>query len=296
MWPMAKRILLFLTVNILVLTTLTIAWSIVSAYFGLEPNTLTTLLGFSLVFGMGGAFVSLFLSKLMAKWMFRIQIVDPRSPDPQLRQLVQTVHEMARRSNLPKPPEVGIYDSPEVNAFATGPSKRSSLVAVSSGLLQRMRQDEVEGVLAHEIAHISNGDMVTMTLIQGIINALVIFLARVVAGIVAGNADERARPMMHFALVIGLQIVFSILGSIVVNWFSRAREYRADAGGAHLAGKDKMIAALRRLQSTVELVDHQQQAVQTLKISGGRGGIMAMLFATHPSLDERIKRLEQARG
>jgi heat shock protein HtpX len=189
-------------------------------------------------------------------------------------------------------PEVGYYESPEVNAFATGPSKRKSLVAVSSGLLRNMRQDEVEGVLAHELAHISNGDMVTMTLIQGVVNAFVLYLSRVIAGIVRNAVDERYAYILSFVVTIVLDIVLGILGMIVVAWFSRAREFRADAGAASLAGREKMIAALRRLQGTKQLIDNREPELATLKISGSRA---MLLFATHPPLEDRIAALESLR-
>ena len=293
MFNIGKRLFLFLVVNILVITTLTITWTIISSFFGIQGQGLDTLFLFCLVFGMGGAFISLFMSKFIAKMMYRIQIIDPKTADPNSRKLVETVHNLSRAAGLTKMPEVGVYDSPEVNAFATGPSKKNSLVAVSQGLLQRMSSDQVEGVLGHEVAHIANGDMVTMTLIQGIINAFVMFLARIVAGIISGQMDERARPMVQFGLVIALQIVFRILGSIVVNYFSRLREFRADQGGARFAGREKMISALRALSGTQDFVDKEHEAMASLKISGRPKSVLAFLFSTHPPLEERIRRLER---
>ncbi len=191
-------------------------------------------------------------------------------------------------------PEVGVYDSPEVNAFATGPSKSRSLVAVSSGLMRGMRREEIEGVLGHEVAHIANGDMVTMTLLQGVVNAFVMFAARIVAHLMTRGSDGRqgSGGGMYFLIVIVLQIVFGILGSIIVSWFSRQREFRADYGGATLAGKDDMLAALRRLQANRELVDPRHEALATMKISGT--GRWMVLFSTHPPLETRIAALEQA--
>lgn len=187
-------------------------------------------------------------------------------------------------------PEVGIYQSREVNAFATGPTKKRSLVAVSSGLLQSMDEDAVEGVLAHEMAHVSNGDMVTMTLLQGVVNTFVVFLSRVAAIIVSRFVREEMAYVVRFAAIIIFQILFSILGSIVVMAFSRYREYHADRGGADLAGKDKMIHALESLKNQVAADDrHDDAAIQTLKING-KGGF-ASLFSSHPDLDERIARL-----
>jgi heat shock protein HtpX len=191
-------------------------------------------------------------------------------------------------------PEVGIYASDEVNAFATGPSKSRSLVAVSSGLLRSMRPDEVEGVLAHEVTHIANGDMVTMTLLQGVMNAFVIFFSRIIAyAIVRGDSrDRRGSSGLEFLVVIVLQIVLGILASLITNWFSRQREFRADAGGAHLAGRGRMVAALQRLKANHELVDTSQQALATMKINGARSWMA--LMATHPPLEERIAALERA--
>ena len=191
-------------------------------------------------------------------------------------------------------PEVGIYNSPEVNAFATGPSKSKSLVAVSSGLLRGMRREEVEGVLAHEMSHIANGDMVTMTLIQGVVNAFVLFASRIIANIARNAVDERIAFMVQMIVTIVLDIALGILGAMVVAWFSRAREFRADAGAAALAGRGNMIAALRRLQTTHQLVDPSNQALATMKIAGGDRRWM-MLFSTHPPLEARIAALESMR-
>jgi heat shock protein HtpX len=299
-----KRIFLFMAVNLLVVTTISLLLNVLGVRpylnaYGLDYGQLAI---FCLVWGMGGAFISLGLSRIMAKWMMGVQVIDPNTRDMDLQRLVQTVHGLARSARLPKMPEVGIYNSPEVNAFATGPSKSRALVAVSSGLLSRMGQSELEGVLGHEITHISNGDMVTMTLLQGVVNAFAMFLSRVIAFALAqamrGDRDERERGGgmsygLQFAVQFVLEIVFMILGSIVVAWFSRRREFRADSGGARLAGRHSMVSALQSLQRTFELVDTTAQpAVQTLKISGHGTGLMK-LFASHPPLDERIARLQQ---
>jgi heat shock protein HtpX len=191
-------------------------------------------------------------------------------------------------------PEVGWYDSPEVNAFATGPTKSRALVAVSSGLLSRMERNEVEGVLGHEITHVANGDMVTMTLLQGVVNAFVLFLARVIAFAVTQGVREENRGMVQFAVIIVLQIALSLLGAMVVAAFSRWREFRADRGGAQLAGTQSMIAALERLRQNAELVDTRQEALATLKINGAPSRMMALL-ASHPPLEVRIERLQQYR-
>jgi heat shock protein HtpX len=186
-------------------------------------------------------------------------------------------------------PEVGVYDSPEVNAFATGPSKSRSLVAVSSGLLRGMRREEVEGVLAHEVAHIANGDMVTMTLLQGVMNAFVMFLARAIA--FGMRSSDSRNSGGSYLVVFALEIVLGILGSMVTAWFSRHREFRADYGGATLAGREKMIGALRRLAANRELVDTRHEALATMKINGTRGWMV--FFSTHPPLEHRIAALER---
>jgi heat shock protein HtpX len=256
---------------------------------------------FCFIWGMGGAFISLLLSRWMAKMMMGVRVVDPNTSDPDAQRLVQTVYRLARTAGLDTMPEVGIYDSPEVNAFATGPSRSRALVAVSSGLLMHMRQYDVEGVLAHETAHIANGDMVTMTLIQGVVNAFAMFLARILAFALSRGSsrddDRGGNFFMEFMLINLFQFVFMLLGMIVVNWFSRWREFRADAGGARFAGRDHMLSALKALKAIHEggadmAAGTQQPAFQALKISGKTGGLMA-LFASHPPLDERIARLER---
>ena len=218
---------------------------------------------------------------------------DGQTGDSQLDWLHQTVGRLTRQANLPMP-EVGVYESGEVNAFATGPSKSRSLVAVSRGLLRSMQPEEVEGVLAHEVAHIANGDMVTMTLLQGVMNAFVMFFARVIASVVTRSDDERrGGGGMYFLVVMVLQIVLGILASLVTAWVSRHREFRADAGGAHLAGRERMVGALRRLAANHQLVDPSHQALATMKING-LPGWMAM-FSTHPPLEDRIAALQNQR-
>jgi heat shock protein HtpX len=289
-----KRISLFILTNILVVVTISLVFSLLSNFLGIRAGAegYSSLILFCSVWGMGGAFISLLLSKFMAKMAMGVEIIDPATRDPHLRSLVETVHELARKAQLPKMPEVGIFDSPELNAFATGPSKSNSLVAVSTGLLNRMSQDEVEGVLGHEIAHIANGDMVTMTLIQGIVNAFVMFFARIIGGIISSQVEEKSRFWVRMLVVMVLEILFSILGSIVVNAFSKRREYRADFGGASLTSKHKMIGALRRLQANYESLESDQSGLATLKISSKSEGWKS-LFSTHPSLEDRIRTLEQ---
>jgi heat shock protein HtpX len=300
-----KRILLFMAVNLLVVLTISVLLNVlgVRPYLTAYGMDYGSLMAFCLIWGMTGALISLSLSRIMAKWMMGVQVIDPQTRDPELQDLVQTVYALAKGAGLPAMPEVGIYDSPEVNAFATGPTRSRSLVAVSTGLLDRMNREEVEGVLGHEIAHVANGDMVTMTLIQGVVNAFVMFLSRVIAFSLSQalrSQDDRERShspgMLYYVVQMVLEIVFMILGSMVVAAFSRWREFRADAGGARLAGRQSMINALEALRRTYELIDPTAQpAVQTLKISSRPKGIMAM-FSTHPPLEERIERLRQQAG
>jgi heat shock protein HtpX len=288
-----KRIFLFLAVNLLILVTLSITLQVlgVQPYLSARGIDYRALMMFCLVWGMGGAFISLGLSRVMAKWMMGVKVIEPASATGEAARLVQVVHRLSQASGLPAMPEVGVYESPEVNAFATGPTKARALVAVSTGLLRRMDDAALEGVLGHEIAHVANGDMVTMTLIQGIVNAFVMFLARVIAFAVSQNAREENRRSTQFMVTFALEIVLSALGMIVVAYFSRRREFRADAGGARLAGRQRMVAALKSLQKTFGLVDSSQPSLATLKISGKAGGIM-MLFSTHPPLEDRIAALE----
>jgi heat shock protein HtpX len=286
---MGKRIFLFLLTNLLIVLTLTVVLTALGVTGGSDMGSLAV---FCLVWGMGGAFISLQLSRWIAKRATGVHLIDGRSGDSQLNWLYQTVERLTRQANLPMP-EVGVYESGEVNAFATGPSKSRSLVAVSTGLLRAMRPEEVEGVLAHEVAHIANGDMVTMTLLQGVMNAFVMFFARVIASAITRTDDDRRGGGMYFLVVMVLQIVLGILGSLVTAWFSRYREFRADSGGAHLAGRERMLGALRRLAANRELVDTSHQALATMKINGARG--WAMLFSTHPPLEDRIAALQNQR-
>ena len=292
-----KRIGLFILTNVLVIVTIGIVWSLVSHFLGLAGlnSYIPFLMAFCAVWGMGGAFVSLFLSKWMAKMFHGVQVIEPNNPNPELRALVNKVHDIARRAQLPKMPEVGVYESVDINTFATGPTKSNALVAVSTGLLQRMNDKEVEGVLAHEVAHIANGDMVTMTLIQGIVNAFAMFFSRILAGIVASNVDEKFREVVRFAVTILGDIAFTLLGSIVVNYFSRRREFRADAGGAKYSSRENMIAALQKLRSVYDLpIPPEEGQTATLMISNRDKGGIAKLFMTHPPLEARIEALQRA--
>jgi heat shock protein HtpX len=296
----AKRMVLFFIVNIAMITTISILLSIlgVGPYLSKSGLNYESLAVFCLVWGMGGAFFSLAISRITAKWMMGVKVIDPQNSG-QYQDLLQRVHLLAKAARLPAMPEVGVYESPEVNAFATGPSKKRSLVAVSTGLLHSMDRDQVEGVLAHEVAHIANGDMVTMTLVQGIINAFVMFIARIAAFAISvaianrsDDSDEApANPMIFHLVTIVLEIALGILGTMVVAHFSRAREFRADEGGAKLAGREKMRSALERLLQNSNRIDSAHESLATLKISGRRGGFLA-LFSTHPPLEDRIARLK----
>lgn len=292
-----KRIGLFILTNVLVVLTISITATLLAGFFGIQlSGSMMGLLIMCAIMGFAGSIISLMMSKWVAKRMYGVQIIDPQTHDPELRGLVEMVKILSQRAGLPKPPEVGIYDAPEINAFATGPSKSNSLVALSTGLFRSMNREEVEGVVGHEIAHIANGDMVTMTLLQGIVNTFVLFLSRILASVVAnsGNDDEeRGGGFMYFGLVMLFDIAFTILGSIVVNYFSRRREFRADAGGAKVAGREKMLAGLRKLQAQFDHIAPDTGAAATLKISNKSSGLMRVLFSTHPPLEERIRRLER---
>ncbi len=298
---MIKRVVLFLAVNVLVMLTISILLSVlgIQPYLTAQGIDYKNLLAFCLVWGMGGAFISLGLSRIMAKRLMGVQVIDENTRDADAQRLLQTVHGLARGAGIPMP-EVGVYESEEINAFATGPTKSRSLVAVSSGLLRRMGRDEVEGVLGHEVSHIANGDMVTMTLLQGVVNAFVMFLARVIAWAVAQAMSQRRDGEdeggmswgIFYAVQIVLELVFMVLGSIVVASFSRWREFHADAGGARLAGRQSMIDALRALQREVEHVPPAPPAIAAFRISNTQG--FARLFSSHPPLEERIARLQAA--
>lgn len=292
---MIKRFLLFFGVNILMVMTIQLVMYILESQFGIPlSGYYTQVIVLYLALGMGGAFFSLWTSKWMAKRLMRLEMLQPDSKHPTEKWLVETTYALARKAGLKKMPEVAIYPANELNAFATGPSKSNSLVAVSSGLLEAMDRDEVEGVLAHEVAHIANGDMVTMTLIQGIVNAIVMIVSRLIADILASKLDERAQGAARFAIYMGVSFALALFGSILVNWFSRRREFRADYGGAMYAGKNKMIKALEKLAMGYQTVlqSKQDPAVASLKISGVSKKGLKYLFMTHPPLEERIHALK----
>lgn len=289
------RILLFLLTNFSILLLISVTFRV----FGIESMLLSSgtgldmnaLLLMSAAFGFGGAFISLALSKWMAKRSMRVQVVESPSTQ-QERWLLQTVERQAQRAGIGMP-EVGIFPSDVVNAFATGMKRNNALVAVSSGLLRKMTQDEAEAVLAHEVAHVANGDMITMGLLQGVLNTFVIFLSRIIGYVVDRVVfkNERGLGIGYFVVSIVAQIVLSILATIVVMWFSRWREFRADAGGANLAGRQKMIAALQRLQQNQ--AEDLPGELAAFGINGGRPTGLRALFMSHPPLEDRIAALQK---
>jgi heat shock protein HtpX len=293
-----KRVALFLITNIAVLVVLGIVLQLLGVDSLLDEQgvdlDLRALLIFSAVYGMGGSFISLALSKWMAKRTTGAQVIrDPR--DQVELWLVETVGNHAKAAGIATP-EVAIYDSPDPNAFATGARRNNALVAVSTGLLRGMKKDEIDGVLAHEVSHIANGDMVTLTLIQGVVNVFVIFFARVIGHFVDRVVfkTERGHGIGYFVVSILAQIVLGILASTIVMWFSRQREFRADAGAARLAGANRMIGALERLKGASN--EPLPEQLNAFGISGGVKGGLAALFSSHPPLDERIARLRAAGG
>lgn len=293
---LGKRILLFFAVNVLVLVSISIVMSVlgVGSYVTAQGIDFKALLAFCALWGFGGAFISLAISRMMAKWMMGVQLISSNTQDANEIWLYQTVRRLSDQAGLTKTPEVGIYDAPDPNAFATGPTKSKALVAVSTGLLRTMNRSEIEGVLAHEVAHIANGDMVTMTLVQGVVNAFVMFFARIIGWAASQLVDEEKRGIVNFVSVIVFEILLSFLGMIVVAAFSRHREYRADAGAATLAGREKMVAALKSLQRYSETPSDTPASLAAFQIStAGKSGLLA-LISTHPPLERRIARLQEA--
>ncbi len=293
---LVKRIFLFVGINILVVTTISALLAVlhVQPYLTEYGLSIPDLAVFCLIYGMAGSLISLALSRAIAKWVYGVKLINPSSCTAKEKWLVDTVNNLSRRSGLPAMPEVGIYQSDEANAFATGPTKSRALVAVSSGLFDLMSNDEIEGVIGHEISHVANGDMVTMTLVQGIINAFVIFASRVIAYVLTRNSKNNDGGYYLISMV--LQTILLILAAIPIAYYSRARELKADDGGAKLAGREKMAEALEALQRTVDRVDsHAQPAAQAMKISSKPSGIW-QLWSTHPPLEERIARLRNKRS
>ncbi|TDX28309.1 heat shock protein [Modicisalibacter xianhensis] len=293
------RIILFLATNLAVVLVASITLRLLGVEPYLQANGLNmnSLLIFCFVFGMAGSLVSLFLSKKMAKWSTKTQIIDqPRDANEQW--LVNTVAELARDAGI-KMPQVGIFPAQQSNAFATGWNKNDALVAVSAGLLNRMRPEEIRAVLAHEIGHVANGDMVTLALIQGVLNTFVMFFARVVAQVLDSflrrDDNEGLGFMGYFAVVIVAEIVFGLIASVIVAWFSRFREYRADAAGAKLAGSGAMINALARLKAETQMPNQMPDTLTAFGITAGQSRkIMERLFASHPPLDDRIRALKES--
>ena len=291
-----KRIFLLVATNFAVLFVLSITMQLLGIDRMLAQETglnLTGLLAMAAIFGFGGAFISLFISKWMAKMATGAQVIEAPS-NPTERWLMDTVKRQAGKAGIGMP-EVAIYDAPEINAFATGWNRNDSLVAVSTGLLNNMTQEEAEAVLGHEVTHVANGDMVTLTLIQGVTNTFVIFLSRVVGFLVDRVLlkNERGYGLGYWVATIVAQLVLGLLASMIVAWFSRWREFRADAGGASLAGRDKMIAALERLAQNHGVSTLPAQ-VEAFGISGGVGHGLKRLWMSHPPLDERIAALRNA--
>lgn len=286
---MFKRVVLFLATNMAVLALL----SIVMAVFGVNPQQTSGLLVMAAIFGFGGSLISLLLSKWMAKRATGAQVIaQPRNEAEQW--LFSTVQRQAQAAGIGMP-EVAIYDAPEINAFATGANRNNALVAVSTGLLRAMNRDEAEAVLGHEVSHVANGDMVTMALLQGVLNTFVIVLARVVGRVVDGylNGGRDGPGLGYYAIVFVLDMVFGLFASMIAMWFSRHREFRADVGGATLASREKMISALERLAQTYGQSTLPKQ-VAAFGISGGVGSGLKRLLMSHPPLDERIAALRNA--
>ena len=291
-----RRWILLIATNLLVMLTLTFLARIVMGYMGIPFNSNAGLMVFCFILGMGGSFISLMLSKTMAKWTMGIVPADPRG------ELAQKVHFLAKRAGLGKTPEVYYYNSPEVNAFATGPSRNNALVAVSTGLLQNMNDGEAEAVLAHEVSHIANGDMVTMTLVQGVVNAFVMFVSYIVSSLVMnalrGDDEERGGGIGDFFLYhiihSAVYTAFSFLSLPLVMWVSRWREYRADLGSARLVGKEKMIAALEALKRTRHGLVRHDKSIDVMAISG-KSNFMEW-FSSHPPLEKRIDYLRRVRA
>lgn len=288
---MFSRVALFLATNFAVL----LLAGAVMRLLGVHPQQMSGLLVMAAIFGFGGSLISLLTSKWMAKRATGAQIItQPRTEAEQW--LLATVQRQARAAGIGVP-EVAIYDAPEINAFATGANRNNALVAVSTGLLRGMSRDEAEAVLGHEVSHIANGDMVTMALLQGVLNTFVIVLARVVGGIIdsylSGNRESRGPGIAYFFIVMALEVVFGLFATMIAMWFSRRREFRADIGGASLAGRHKMIAALERLGAQHRPSTLPSQ-VEAFGIAGGIGQGLKKLFLSHPPIEQRIAALRQA--
>jgi heat shock protein HtpX len=286
------RIVLFLATNLAVL----LLAGIVMSLLGVDPARMSGLLAMAAIFGFGGSFVSLLMSKWIAKRTTGAQTIGQPRNDGE-RWLLDTVRRQAQAAGIGMP-EVAIYDGPEINAFATGANRDHALVAVSTGLLRSMNRDEAEAVLGHEISHVANGDMVTMALLQGVLNTFVIVLARVAGGAIdgylsGGRDNGGRRGFAYYAIVMALELVLGLFATMIAMWFSRRREFRADAGGARLAGRQKMIAALERLQTNRGQSTLPNQ-IAAFGIAGGLGHGLQKLFLSHPPLEQRIAALRNA--
>ncbi|MDN3507854.1 MAG: protease HtpX [Simkaniaceae bacterium] len=290
-----KRFVLFVLVNLVVTLTLVAIATLVGVrpYLTQYGIDYTHLAYFCLIWGMGGATISLMLSRKFAVWGMGVKVIDPKRATAPERDLLHLVHGIAKRAGMRHMPQVGIFPSNQVNAFATGPSQKRSLVAVSQGLLTEMESGEIEAIIGHEITHITNGDMITMTLLQGIINAFAMFAARILAVALGGGRGKNSSRRPNYMLVYLFEIVFMILGSIITCWFSRKREYKADAGGAHLSSTSKMIDALRHLDRihNPDKSDIPESMAALMAKPIRKNGLS--LFRTHPPLADRIKMLEQ---
>jgi heat shock protein HtpX len=286
-----KRIALFLLTNLAVVLVLSVVARLIGldAWLAVHGSSLGGLLVFAAFFGFAGSFISLAMSKWMAKTSMGVHVI-AQGTDPTEQWLLSVVAHHARRVGVGMP-EVGIFDSPEPNAFATGANRNAALVAVSTGLLERMKREEIEAVLGHEMTHVANGDMVTLTLVQGVVNTFVIFLSRVIGNIIdrAVFRDDDGRGIASFVTIIVLQLLLGILANMIVMWFSRRREFRADRGGAQLTGTGNMIAALEALKRVHEPLPSRQFAAFGIAGGGARG--LRRLFMSHPPLDERIAAL-----
>lgn len=284
------RIILFLLTNLAVM----LVFGIVLTLTGIQSSSMQGLIIMSGLFGFGGALVSLLMSKWMALRSVGGRVIEQPANDTE-NWLLETIRRQSQQAGIAMP-QVAIYDAPDINAFATGARRDASLVAVSTGLLNNMSQDEAEAVLAHEVSHIANGDMVTMTLIQGVVNTFVIFISRLLAQVVSNflssNRDEgegnTGNPLVYFAVSMVLELVFGVLASIITMWFSRHREFHADAGSAKLVGREKMIAALQRLKSS-----HEPQEASSMMAFciNGKSKTFSQLFMSHPPLEKRIEAL-----
>lgn len=291
-----KRVFLFLVTNIAIVVMLSIVASVlgINNYVSSQGINFENLILFALLMGFSGSIISLLISKKIAKWTMNLTMIDG-TEGPTEKWIYGVVEKFAQEKGI-NMPEVSIYDSPEMNAFATGPTKNNSLVAVSTGLLRNLNKDEVEAVIGHEVAHVANGDMVTLTLVQGVVNTFVIVASRVVAFtlekfINRGDEESEGQSWVYYVSVIVLDILFGILASMIVSYYSRVREFAADKGGAELKNKQSMISALRKLGQ--QTPGHLPEAVKSFGISGQTSSFLA-LFSTHPPIEKRIEALENA--